>query len=59
VENVNELTQQAASSTEEISASAQQLAGMAQQLHGLTANFKTVKVDGTVKVEGKGQAALP
>jgi methyl-accepting chemotaxis protein len=59
VENVNELTQQAASSTEEISASAQQLAGMAQQLHGLTTNFKTIKVDGTIKVEGNGQAALP
>jgi len=40
VENVNELTQQAATSTEEISASAQELAGMAQQLHGLTASFK-------------------
>lgn len=59
VESVNELTQQAASSTEEISASAQQLAGMAQQLHGLTTNFKTTKVEGTIKVEGNGQAALP
>ena len=40
VENVNELTQAAASAAEEMSASTEQLSGMAQQLQKLVTQFK-------------------
>jgi methyl-accepting chemotaxis protein len=40
VENVNEITQEAASAAEEMSAATQQLSGMAQQLEKLVEQFK-------------------
>ena len=41
VENVNELTQSAASAAEEMSAATEQLSGMAEKLQGMAAQFKT------------------
>ena len=40
IENVNEITQQAASAAEEMASSTEELSGMAQQLQGLVARFK-------------------
>jgi hypothetical protein len=62
VENVNEVTQSAASSAEEMSAATEQLSSMAQELQKLTSQFTIDEGGPAVAVpagDGNGHASLP
>jgi len=56
VENVNEVTQTAASAAEEMSASTEQLSGLAQELQQMTAQFKIGEEDTAARSARKAAA---